>query len=250
MPAALIVAHGAPADPAPQEAALQALAARVQARLPGGWQVMGATLAMPQALEAALAALPAPLVYPFFMAEGWFTGRELPRRLAAAGAGGLRRLAPFGVDPDLPALVARVARDGAAAAGIDPAGATLLLAAHGSKLSRTSAESTHAMAGRMRRESGFARVAVGFVEEAPFLADAARGLGRAAVCLPFFALRAGHVVGDVPEALAEAGFAGALLPEIGAQDATAALIAAALLRAEAEVEAAGGQPPAPPAQGG
>lgn len=229
---ALIVAHGSPADPHPQEAALQALAARVQARTPG-WQVRGATLAMPGALEAALAALPAPLIYPFFMAQGWFTGRELPRRLAAAGAGGLCQVAPFGVDPGLPALVAQVATAGALAGGLDIAKSTLLLAAHGSKVSRTSAESTHVMAAHMRALTGFARVAVGFVEEAPFLADAARDLGPA-VCLPFFALRAGHVADDVPEALDRAGFCGLLLPEIGAHDATAALIAAALQRNAAE----------------
>ncbi|MDP2087115.1 MAG: CbiX/SirB N-terminal domain-containing protein, partial [Gemmobacter sp.] len=135
--------------------------------------------------------------------------------------------------------------EGAIVAGLAPAACTLLLAAHGSKVSRTSAQSTYAMADHMRALSGFARVAVGFVEEAPFLTDAARDLGPA-VCLPFFALRAGHVAGDVPEALEAAGFTGPLLPEIGAQAATARLIAAALLRAGD----AGGQPPAPPAQGG
>lgn len=225
---ALLVAHGAPSDPAPQEAALQALAAQVQALLPG-WQVRGATLAMPGALESALADLGQPLIYPFFMARGWFTGRELPRRLVAAGGTGLQQLEPFGTDPGLPALVGRVTAEAALAAGLEPAQATLLLASHGSKVSRTSADSTWAMVEILQRDSGFGRVTAGFVEEAPFLADAARGLGPA-VCLPFFALRAGHVEGDVPEALEEAGFAGPLLPEIGAHPEAAALIAAALLR--------------------
>lgn len=230
MTAALIVAHGAPADPEPQEAALRALARSVNDRL-AGWQVQGATLAMPGALEAALAqAGSAPLIYPFFMARGWFTGRELPRRLSVAGASGARQLDPFGTDPDLPALVARVTQDAAAAAGLDPAETTLLLAAHGSKVSRTSADSTHAMAAEMRTRTRFARTVTGFVEEAPFLAEAARDLGPA-LCLPFFALRAGHVAGDVPEALAEAGFTGPLLPHIGAHPESIALIAAALRRA-------------------
>ena len=242
MPAALIVAHGFPSDPAPQEAALQALAARVGALLPD-WQVQGATLAMPGSLETALAAMPGALVYPFFMAKGWFTGRELPRRLAAAGAPDARVLDPFGTDPQLPALIARVAEDGARSAGRAASDCTLLLAAHGSQVSRTSANSTHAMVAEMQARTRFARVVAGFVEEAPFLADAARDLGPA-VCLPFFALRAGHVEGDVPEALEAAGFDGPLLPEIGAHADVPALIAAALARA------AGGQPPAPPAQGG
>lgn len=223
---ALIVAHGAPADPAPQEAALHALAAAVAARLPG-WRVRGATLAAPGALEAALADLSAPLVFPFFMAEGWFTGRELPRRLAAAGAGGLTQLRPLGTLPGLVALCAEAAAAGAQAAGFDPAASALLLAAHGSAVSRTSTLTAEATADALRARRLFARVATGYVEEAPFLADAARGL-HPAVCLPFFALAAGHVTEDVPSALAEAGFAGPLLPPIGAHPGVPGLIAAAL----------------------
>lgn len=224
---AVIVAHGQPGDPEPQEAALRALAARVAAHLPGA-TVRGATLAQSGALEAALAGLAAPLVYPFFMAEGYFTGRARPARLRQAGAR-VRQTAPFGTDPALPALMAGAARDGAAAAGIDPAGATLLLAAHGSQVSATSKDSVHAMAGALARLTPFRAVTVGLIEEPPFLAEAARGLGQA-LCLPFFALRAGHVVGDIPEALAKAGFAGPLLPPIGEHPGVPALIAAALGR--------------------
>ncbi|MEH6750754.1 MAG: cobalamin biosynthesis protein CbiX, partial [Paracoccaceae bacterium] len=83
---ALIVAHGAPADPAPQEEVLQALAAATAPHLPAGWRVRGATLAADGALEAALHGLTDPLIYPFFMAEGFITGTLLPRRLTEAGA--------------------------------------------------------------------------------------------------------------------------------------------------------------------
>jgi sirohydrochlorin ferrochelatase len=129
--AALIVAHGSPADPFPQEAALKSLAVRVAMRLPG-WRIAGTTLAAEGALEQALARLDRPLVYPFFMAEGWFTRTTLPRRLTAAGATDLQQLPAFGTDPALPALMARVALDAARAARLDPAQTTLLLAAHGS----------------------------------------------------------------------------------------------------------------------
>ena len=221
-PEALIVAHGAPADPDPQEAALAALAAAVAAAAPG-WQVRGATLAAPGALEAALAGLRAPVVFPFFMAEGWFTGRALPRRLAAVGAGGLRQLtlARGG------ALCRDAARAGAAAVGIDPGGATLVLAAHGSAVSRTSTLTAEATAAALRETAGFARVVTGYIEEPPFLAEAAAGAGPG-VCLPFFALAAGHVTGDVPAALAAAGFAGPVLPPVGALPGVPALIARAL----------------------
>jgi sirohydrochlorin ferrochelatase len=192
---------------------------------------------MPGALEAALSGLAAPIVYPFFMAEGYFTGRALPARLRQTGAR-TRQTAPFGTDPALPALMAQTALAAAAAAGIDPAGATLLLAAHGSQVSATSKDSVHAMARALARQTTFRSVAVGLIEEPPFLAEAARGLGPA-LCLPFFALRAGHVVEDIPQALAEAGFAGPLLPPIGEHPEVPVLIARALCREAADAAAAG-----------
>lgn len=224
---AVLVAHGQPGEPAPQEAAMRALAVRVAALLPGA-TVRGATLAMPGALEAALRGLSAPLVYPFFMAEGYFTGRVLPARLAAAGAAA-RQLAPFGTDAALPALTARAAMTGAHEAGLDPARTALLLAAHGSQVSVTSKDSTYAMAAALRPLVPFRAIEVGLIEEPPLLADAARGLGPA-ICLPFFALRAGHVVGDIPEALAAAAFEGPLLPAIGEHPDVPAVIAAGLAR--------------------
>ena len=51
-----------------------------------------------------------------------------------------------------------------------------------------------------------------------------------ALILPFFATRAGHVSDDLPQAVAEAGFAGPLLPAIG-EDADAARLLAAMLDA-------------------
>ena len=228
MKTALIVAHGFPSDPAPAQAWMQALAVRVAMHCPG-WVLRGATLAAPGALEQALAVLDRPVVYPFFMAQGWFTGRELPRRLALAGAADVPILPPFGTDPALPDLMERVAVQGCVDAGLLPEQTHVLLAAHGSKVSRTSANSTYAMADTLRARGAFAGVTAGFVEEAPFLVQAATGLGPA-ICLPFFNLRAGHVAGDVPEALAEAGFCGPLLPAIGEHPQVPALIAAALLR--------------------
>lgn len=222
---ALIVAHGSPADPGPQEAALQALAVRVAMWLPG-WRVRGATLAAKGALEAALKGMDAPLIYPFFMAEGWFTRTNLPKRLDGVG----RQLPAFGGDPGMVDLVVRVAVDGALAAGLVPAEAVLLIAAHGSQVSRASADGARALAEGVAARGAFGRVEVGFVEESPYLGDVAKGLGPA-ICLPFFALRAGHVAVDVPEALSAAGFGGVLLPAIGEHGEVARMIAAALATA-------------------
>lgn len=225
MPDALIVAHGQPSDPAPQEAALAALATRVQALAPG-WRVRGATLAAGDALETALAGLQAPRVVPFFMAEGFFTRTQLPRRLARAGMAGLQVTPAFGHLPGLADLAVLAAVQGTEGPLRQ---ATLLLVAHGSRVSRASANGARAMAAHIAHHAPFGRVLTAFVEEPPSIAEAARGLGPRATVLPFFALRAGHVAEDVPRGLAAAGFRGVLLPALGEHPGAAGVIAAALL---------------------
>lgn len=225
-----MVAHGHPSAPEGPEAVLRRLARAVEARLPPGARVLGTTLATPGGLAAAVEAAGdrAPLlVYPFFMADGWFVSSELPRRLARCGAGGARVLPPLGLEPGLQWLAVRRA---VGAAWRDSAGAAVLLAAHGSPSDPRPARSARAAAATLRATRLFHEVRVGFVDEAPFLADAARGMGPA-VCLPWFATRAGHVETDLPEALAAAGFDGPLLPPIGTDPSVPALIAAALGRA-------------------
>ena len=227
MPDALLIAHGAPSDPDPQEAAMAALARETRAHLPDGWRVRGATLAAPGAIEAALAALDHPLIYPFFMAEGHFTRTLLPRRLRAAGAAGLVQLPCFGRSPCLPALVAAAALDAATTARLAPEATILLLAAHGSKVSRASATATRALAAVLARTTRFARIETAFIEEHPLIRTVATGL-HPAICLPLFALRASHVAIDLPDALAQAGFRGVRLDAIGEHPQVPALIAAAL----------------------
>lgn len=221
---ALIIAHGSPADPEPQERWIAALADRIADLLPD-WHLRGTTLAMPGALEAAVAAMPDALVYPWFMAEGWFTRTLLPRRLTAAGMNSPRQLPAFGLDPALAGLLARTARQAALDHDL-PEDATLLLAAHGSQVSRASATRTGELADDLRKLTRF-RIVTGFVEEAPFLSDVAR-IDGPALCLPLFATRAGHVAQDVPEALAAARFTGPLLPAIGEHPEAAHLAAAAI----------------------
>lgn len=222
---AVIVSHGQPGDPGPQQRAAQDLAAAVAALDPG-CEVVGTTLAMPGAL--AEAADDGSLIYPMFMAEGWFTGRELPRRLAEAGAGGARILRPFGTDPALPGLIVATAHRAAAEQGWQPGDTTLLLTAHGSQRSQASFTITTDIATGIAPH--FARVVTGFVEQEPFIAEAASGLDRA-VSLPFFALRAEHVLDDLPAALDQAGFDGPRLDPIGLAPEVPAQIAAAIRKA-------------------
>lgn len=224
-PAAAILAHGQPGDPGALQPELEALAAQVQALLPG-WRIHGATLACKRSL-AALRGVG--LVYPHFMADGWFVRSETPRRLALAGVEGVRLTAPLGLDPGLPALGATVARKTAAAAGIDPATATLVVVGHGSGKSRAPARATQDFARALAPAAGFAAVTVGFIEEPPFLADVIPE--GPAVCLPFFATGGGHVTGDIPQGWRGQG---PVAPPIGTAAGVAALIAATLREAAAE----------------
>ena len=224
IPRALIVAHGQPSDPRPAAAEIEALAARVAALLPG-WQVGAATLAEPGALARAVAAGPPGLVHPLFMAGGWFTQVNLPARLAAAGGHGWRITDPLGTDPALHDLTVAIVREALAGA----AAGSILLAAHGSSRSPAPAEVAQRMARRLTAETGLPCDAA-FIEQPPRIAEAARGRGDA-LCLPFFAARGGHVAQDLPAALAEAGFAGRVLPPVGLDPRVPGLIAAALARA-------------------
>jgi sirohydrochlorin ferrochelatase len=228
MPAAIIVSHGQPSDPDPAQTDLGRFAARVAAAQPG-WHVSAATLAKDGALDAALdAAGPRPLIYPFFMTEGWFTGDNLRGRLSNAPEA--RILRPLGVSPDLPGLAADLLRDVLATRGWRPGDTQLFIAGHGSGRSPNSAGDTRAFAEALARHLTFAKIRVGFVEEAPFLADQAAGLGAQAICLPFFARILGHVIDDIPEALDAAGFEGVRLDPIGCAPRVPRLVADALAR--------------------
>jgi sirohydrochlorin ferrochelatase len=221
MGAVLIVAHGQPSDPAPAEVAFARLAAAVAGHLPG-WRVGSATLAAPGALAAALADLGAEgVVFPLFMAGGWFTRVHLPGKLAEAGAVGWRVLEPFGCDEAVQDLAVQILVESGAEEAI--------LAAHGSFKSPVPA----AIAGRVaaRGTAAGLRVACGFIDQEPRLATL-RGFGAGAVCLPFFAAEGGHVTEDIPAALAEAGFQGRLLPALGLDARVPALIAAAVQRGQ------------------
>lgn len=216
---ALILAHGQPSDPRPAGAALEALAGKVQALLPG-WEVRAATLAEPGAIARAVAGRGPGVVYPMFMAGGWFTRVQIPAKLAEAGAEGWPVLEPFGCDPAVHDLCVALAREAGAS--------EVVLAAHGSFKSPAPSEIARQVAGRMATQADV-RVEVGFIDQSPQLAGLT-GFGAGAVCLPFFAASGGHVTDDIPQALAEAGFGGRILPAVGLDARVPGIIAAAILR--------------------
>lgn len=214
---ALIVAHGQPSDPRAAGVALEVLAAQVEALLPG-WSVRAATLAEDGAMARAVTGREGGLVFPMFMAGGWFTRVQIPKRLAEAGAEGWTVLEPFGCDPLVHDLCVTLVRE----AGADQ----VILAAHGSFKSPAPSDIARHVAGRIAGETG-ADVVTGFIDEEPQLASLT---GRAGVCLPFFAAGGGHVSDDIPAALEAAGFEGRILPPVGLDARVPGIIAAAITR--------------------
>ena len=192
---------------------------QVAAFLPG-WTVKAATLAEPLAIARGVSGRDFGLVYPLFMARGWFTKVQIPNRLFEARAARWNVLEPFGCDPKVQDLCVTLVRDSGADA--------VILAAHGSSKSAEPSDVAHHVAARIRAETGIERVEVGFIDQVPQLSTLT-GFGPGSVCLPFFAAAGGHVADDLPKALAEAGFGGRILPPVGADGRVPGLIASALL---------------------
>jgi len=234
---AVVVAHGAPSDPWTQERAIRALAFRVACLLPG-WSVEGATLAAKGSFASALEATHGrrPLVYPLFMSDGWFVSTRLPELIAEYRDGAADVAAPLGTDPAVHALCTETLRRAAAGSGYECAETTVLLAAHGSPTDPRPCAVARQAADRIAETGGFRAVKVGFIDGAPSLSEAARIEGPA-LCLPFFAARAGHVTKDLPAALASASFPGALLPPVGTLAEIPALIAKTLMARAAPLAA-------------
>lgn len=223
--AAIIVSHGQPSAPGPAEAALAELAARVAAVLPG-WTIASATLATPGALDRAVKKTGADaLIYPLFMTDGWFTRTMLPQRLGRADT---HILPPLGTDPALPDVATEYLGAELARLGWLAKDTCLIVASHGSGKSRNSARDTERFALALATRMQLAEIRSGYIEEPPFLKDAAQAGGTQAMCLPFFAAEGGHVMQDIPDALDQAGFSGLRLHPIGTHPRIPAMIAAAL----------------------
>lgn len=225
----LLVAHGAPSDPAPLEAVLQDLARAVGRDLPE-YEVRGTTLAMPDGLASALDGPGRPVIMPVFMAGGWFVNSFLPKRLHEHGHGGARVLTPLGLLPELHTLCVSAALDGCRRHGVGPSATALVLAAHGSARSVKSAEAARIATAHIASAGRFRKVVPAYVEETPFLGEVFAALSGPALCLPFFATAADHVRVDLPDAVAECRRSIPILPHIGSHPKIPALLAGHIRR--------------------
>lgn len=203
-------------------------------------------------LESALAdasqsGASAHVIYPMFMADGYFVRTVLADRVAAAGLPIRFTLTPpLGLEPELPSLMVSQALSAALKAGFKVPATRLLVVGHGSKFGPASAEATREAARKLAETSQFKWVETAFLEEEPSLEQSLKD-PRSTVVSGFFGGDGMHAGEDVPEALrrtrANAVYAGSL----GADSAAiAALVRRSLLAALAP---ASDPPESPPSVG-
>ncbi|HVI50907.1 MAG TPA: CbiX/SirB N-terminal domain-containing protein [Candidatus Sulfotelmatobacter sp.] len=116
-------------------------------------------------------------VVPYFSGAGVFTKKLIPERLGLTGR--VSEIAgrtvyysePVGTHPEIPCLLCRRAHELCRVNGIKATDATLLMIAHGSSKPGGSSGTPEAVAERLRRDAGFAEVAIAYIEQEPFVCD-------------------------------------------------------------------------------
>lgn len=184
--------------------------------------------------------VPDVLVYPLFLADGYFSRVRLPRLIAAAQAASpkprrVRVLPPLGLDPALADVVAATARRMAGEIGIACDAATLVLVAHGTPRHKASRQAAETLARRLETRALFRGVRAAFLEEPPSLAEVIAGVGGPVLVVGLLAGEGLHGGVDVPHILeeiarADVAFAG----NIGTFTDIADIVAAAVRRASTD----------------
>ena len=170
------------------------------------------------------------VVYPFFMADGYFVKKVLRERIAAVqGEALVKYIAPLGLDPRLPGMMLEAARRSAEENLIPPSSARLLVAGHGSKFGPASAEATRLAADRIAMADVFERVETAFLEEEPFVAAQLAASAQPTVVSGFFCSGGMHAAEDVPAAISETGANAIYAGPIGASAQIPRLIKTAVL---------------------
>ncbi len=145
-------------------------------------------------------------VVPFLMAEGFIARRLIPAALAETDAGG-RRLnlcRSVGINPAMTEIIAAKARKVCQARRWQPKGTDLLLIGHGTPRDTGSATIASRHAAGLAETKNFARIAVGFLEQAPRVEDVLSTMRpRRCVAVGLFADRGPHGEDDVLMALAD-----------------------------------------------
>jgi len=149
-------------------------------------------------------------VCPLFMSDGYYVRKAIPEQLGLDSGGiaeGRRYslMAPTGLNPRLPDIVADIAAETSATAGLAPGSARLLLVAHGSSKDPASRIAAEAAAGAIAAMRRFTGVDTAFLEEPPFLDERLRAMPGPLLVTGFFVGEGMHGAEDMAAAVAATG---------------------------------------------
>ncbi len=167
-------------------------------------------------------------IYPFFMSDGFFVSRILPKKIREAiGEPGddLTMLAPFGVSPDLgPALLTNL-KQTLTELGRHKETPPLLIAAHGASIDKQSSLRANQLADFLSESRCFSKVHCAFLDEAPYLEDIVPDLDPQSLVLPLFNGLGSHSIDDMAELKAKSPANVHYLPPVGGEDWVADIVA-------------------------
>lgn len=140
------------------------------------------------------------MLYPFFMSDGYFCTKILPRKVQdeiGETLLPLTPLPPFGVsqrlaDGIIAALLVELDRLGRTGER-----APILIAAHGASVDRQSCRRARELAQALQISGHFGKVDCAFLDEAPYVRDVAADLDPATLVLPHFNGLGSHSVDDM-----------------------------------------------------
>ena len=223
--ALLIIAHGERGGRC-DNARLLELTDEVRHNL-GNVEVEAAVLRGEPTIAESWARLSAPnrYVYPFFMADGFFCNRILPKKIFGAIGSDPREagspvdlLKPFGVSPWLAeAVTGSLVRD-MASLGLSGSKPHLLIAAHGASVDRQSSKRAGELASKLKETGYFRAVSCAFLDEAPHLNCVIGTMLPNTMVLPLFNGLGSHSIDDMADLASVAPPETHFLDPVGGQD--------------------------------
>ncbi len=173
------------------------------------------------------------IVYPLFLADGYFTRVALPRLVKPSRRQDqiITVLPPLGLDPALDDLIVDEALDTARYHSILPETVTVVLVAHGSTNDKASRIATEQLADRVRGRRCFRDARIALLEEAPSLAEATADTPGPIIVVGLFAGEGVHGADDTKRLVAELGRDDIVLVEpVGTFEGLDTIVAAAVTR--------------------
>ena len=151
---------------------------------------------------------PGPVViYPLFMSDGYFVRQAIPKSIGINGvvaegqSSQVEILPPFGLNPQLPQLIADLARSTAEKSNLPTHDCHMLLVAHGSKHDRASRNATLSLVTELGKANMFAGVDPCFLDESPFLEDQLQKVKGPTIAVGLFVGEGLHGAVDLPDAI-------------------------------------------------